>query len=356
MRRPKLIRKPNGYYCAKWGGVEHYYGTKIKAVALPRYHEDMERWEEWKLQRLAARRDRRQRSTPDGITVETLRERFLEAKRLEHGVDCERHYKKHLERFRQTIRQVAIEQGLRSFDADLLGPEALNRFKLDLLERGLAPRTINHDLTTIRVMYNWGAAAGLLQPMNLSVVRNVPVGPVDDPALPKRRILAAFKQCPPLLAPWFAINYLALLRPSEVVRLMRAKGRWHTTVTGIFVLDRGKIDKRATIRRHCIFSPLAGRWLEHGWELARREQAADRKPLKWNRLDSYSTAIRRLGLTPKALQKSAAAHLLSHRGVAPADVELALGHVRTRISVTYYIPAWRKLRLLTAKLTFPAPP
>lgn len=357
MRVPALHKHRNGQYFVKWAGRNRYLG-KDKALAERLYLDQIAQWREWWENKADAREVRQSRqgsSVP--ISIEDLAERFLEAKRLEHGVDCEARYRKHLKRFREEMESARKAERLRIWDADLVSARLLNDFKLELLQKyKLKPRTINHDLTTIRVMYNWSAAAGLLEPKALNVVKNLPVGPVDDGAVSTRDVRKGFAACPPLLQPWFAINYLALLRPSEVVRVAKAQGRWHASLKGVFILDRGKVDIRVSIKRHVVFSPLAEKWVRYGWQTIQDERNAGRKDLKWNNLDAYSEAIRRhFAPGPKILQKSAASHLAQQRGVAPADVELLLGHVKSRLSVTYYAPHWKKLRTVAAKLKLPKP-
>lgn len=323
MRIPSLRKHATGQWFTHWGGRDHYFGhDKEEAESL--YVQSLQEWHEWRDSR-RAERDRRQRMTR--LAVAELVQQFTNAKRIETGEDAARYYENHLTRFNHIYG---------ALDADLIRPKHLNALKLSMINDGYAPKTINHDLTAIRVMFNWASGLELIEAINLRGVKNMPVGPVKDKTVSEQRVREGLVRAPQRLRPWMAINYLALLRPSEVVRVVRGEGEWVSD--GVFRLDKGKMDRRASIKRHCVFSDRALRWLR-------------RCELHWTRYDSYYAACARaFPEGPKVLQKSAATHLVHCYGANPADVELLLGHVPGRLGVTYYLPAFDRLRQVSAQL------
>jgi dUTPase len=98
------------------------------------------------------------------------------------------------------------------------------------------------------------------------------------------------------VAPWLALNYLAALRPSEVVRLVRGEGEW--IERGLFQPRISKTFRDGRTPRVYVLSEEAMMWLQH----ARPE---------WAHMKAYGTAVRRAcgpGL-PHPLRHSAAQHL-----------------------------------------------
>lgn len=325
MRVPQLRLHANGQWYIKWGGKFHYFGKDRDEAELARL-KSLESWRRWKV---AKRQSKVDESGRPKILISRLIERFLDSRLDERGNDCVDFYAKHLKRFRDIYGD---------HDADLISPKHLQMLKATMVSKGFAPRTINHDITSVRTMLTWASGLDLVRAVNLKGVKQVPVGPVNDPSLSSSELVAAFRKAPDYLRPWFALNYLGLLRPSEVVRVVRAEGKWHPSVRGIFVLDKGKMDARSSIKRHCILSDRALAYLRIA------------EP-RYSRLDSYSQAIRdHCEIGPKAIQKTAAARLVTRHNVPPESVELLLGHVKSRLSVTYYLPHFKRLRQLSQRL------
>lgn len=324
MRVPTLRKHKTGQFFVRWGGRDHYLGLD-KRKAENAYLDQIDDWRRW----VSEKRKRREVVNQTVPTIAETVDEFLKAKRVEVGLACGEYYRRHLSRFLERFGEL---------DADLVRPKHLNALKLWMIQQRFAPRTINHDLCSIRIMYNWASGLELIPPISLSGVKNVPVGPaVLD--VPKRwQLIRYIKRADPKVAPWIAVNYLALLRPSEVVRVVHGEGKW--VEPGVFRLDRGKMDRKVSLKRHCVFSDAALEWLE-------------RCEPHWSRQDSYSAAVRDCcPVGPKLVQKSAAQHLATVFGVDRDDLELLLGHVGPRLKVTYHHPAWQKLRQTAALLAF----
>ncbi len=330
MRVPSLRKHKSGNLFCRWGGKDHYFGRDEK-IARQKYIKSLADWEVWKNEREEAK------SIPDEPPqpkVEDVASDFITSRRIEFKEETARYYEKHLVRFLEKF------VGL---DMDLIRPADINEFKLWLMQyinpetrEPLAPKTINHDLLAVKALFNWAAQLEIIPPISLRGVRKVPLGPAPDMSEPVDKVIAALSNADERAKPWLCVNYLALLRPSEVVKVVHEEGEW--VEEGVFALDQGKMDAVAPIKRHCIFSPLALEWLE-------------RCHKKWTRVGTYRDSARKsCPINPKVLQKSAASHLIRNHEASPGDVELLLGHVNGRLSVTYYQPAWQRLRKLAAKL------
>lgn len=298
-----------------WGGKDYYLGHD-EEEAQRAYVEHLAQWRDWRDGRVGAK----VRYGRSPLTVGQLIDKFLEHKELENGIENRRYYRKHLRRFLIRHHDAHARQ---------IRPKHLADFKLDLIDRGYKPKTTNHDLIAVRGMLRWAASLEIIPPIELSGVKNLPVGPTLHRRIPAETVRAAIRDADERVRPWLAVNYLACLRPSEVVSVVHDRGTW--LEEGVFVLDRGKMDHKVAIRRHCILSECAMGWLE---------QCEPR----WSKLDSYSAAARRsCPIRPKQLQKCAAQHLRD-QGVPRDDVDTLLGHVHSRVSVTYFHEAWPRLR------------
>lgn len=321
MKTPTLQRHATGQYFTHWGGKRRYLGKDYQR-ARARFLESMDEWRQWQDDK-AANKPLAPSKVP--LIIEVA-EQFMDAKRVEVGLDAQEYYQKHLRRFLGLYGR---------YRADWVRPKHLNALKLDMLSERYAPKTINHDLTAIRVMFNWASGLELIPPISFKGVKNLPLGPPPDKSRPIEEIRHAIRSANEHVRPWMAVNYLTACRPSEVIKCVDRQGKW--VEPGIFRLDRGKMDRKASFPRHVVFSEIALAWL-------------DCCESRYSRLDSYSQAVRDdCGFGPSIFRHSAASHLVRD-GVAAPDVELLLGHAPRRLSVTYYRPAWPALRELAARL------
>ena len=313
--RPK--KHKSGYWYVHFRGRNHYLGNGRKPDA-ERFTDIQAEYREW----YETRRLNRPRPAVQAPTMMELSDQFLRTKRIERGIDTEIYYTKHLKRWTVLYERMP---------ADWLRPAHLRAFVTRLIQLGLASRTINHDIGAIKTMMRWGAEMELIpEPVDFSGVKKLPTGPTQPKPLPFKQVKKMILGAPEDLRPWLAITFLAFLRPSETVKVVHRQGQW--VKPGIFVLDRGKMDERAPIKRHCIFSPLAKKYLRQC------------KPI-WSRLDSFSQAVRReCDHPPSVLRDSAAAYFHEKCGASRDETELALGHYGGHLKVTYYLPAFERLR------------
>ena len=316
VRVPSLRLHATGQWFVRWAGKNHYFGRDRQAAVKP-YLASLDDWRRW--------RDtlRRLQSPRGGISITELVDRFCEAKTRELGSATGYYYRKHLRRFE------GLTRGAR---ADGVRPILLHELKLSMLENGYAPKTINHDLTAIKVMYHWASALELVPPVDFRGVRSVPLPPPADKSLPLETVKSMIlEDATDALRPWLAVNYLGLCRPIEVVRLVHRQGTW--TREGVYRLH---VKSRV---RHVVLSGEALEWLA-------------RCQPRWSRLDSYSQACRdACDRGPHCLRHSAATHLARLHGIDRETIDRLLGHAIPRVSATYSAPEYATLRPVAALLT-----
>ena len=319
-RTPQLRKHATGQWFVKWAGKSRYFGQdfdKAQQKYLTDPKDGLPGWSAWR----AARNTKRFPPMQSSLTVPEVVEQFLNYKGLEGGLDLERYYTKHTKRFLHICGLVR---------ADLVRIGHLQKLKELMLRRKFAPKTINHDLQAAKTVLRWAAAMEYMSFIDVRLVRSCPLPEPPDKSMKLPQVKRMIAQSRPNMAAWLAINYLALMRPSEVIRVVLNEGTWESK--GIYkITAKGRV-------RHVVFSALALKWL------------AKCKP-QWSRLDSYSQAVRdELGRGgPHALRHSAASHL--HRlGVDRATVDLLLGHLPSRVSRIYAPISWRSLRASAARL------
>lgn len=345
----------------RWAGVDHYFGTdfaRAQATFLDPASDhagSLARWLEWRARRAGRARSR----PPKRLTVAALLEAFLEHYSDERREGARSYHAKHLRRFANAFGPIFCDE---------LDAAALLAFRSDLMrdEAGYAPRTIAHDLGAVKTMLSWGAdnLPGQVPQLNLRAVRKPRLPPPRpsplDPAT-VRRFIEHCERADPRLGPWLRVNYLTFARPSEVVRLVAGSGVWEPAVGAGGGSGGGGVVDRAIFRlyesksyhatgepRRLVVSDGARMWLECC------------RP-HWSRLDSYSAAVRRclgpsrvrppwLPSGPRVLRHSAASNL--HRlGVERSACDLLLGHLPSRVSLTYNPIDWRALWESAGRLT-----
>lgn len=319
---PKLRRHKNGQYFVRYAGKDHYLG-RDHVAANREYLNHLKIWASWR----ERRNERRLPPLRSADTMERAINRFLENRLLEGGQERCEFYRKHLKRF-----QVAFGNEL----TDTVRPKWVQFLKDDMMRKGYAPRTINHDLQAVKTMLQWSADLEHMPAINLRGIKKLPLGEVENKSLPLRYVKQiVFSHHDWRLTPWLAINYLCAMRPSEVVRLVNGDGAWERR--GVWKMY-GKTTAKTKISRRVLFSAEALSWLRHA------------EPV-WSRLDSYSLAVRNAcGIGPHMLRHSAGTHLMQS-GVARSDADEILGHYPARVSVTYMQPRWPHLRCLMGRIS-----
>lgn len=337
---PGFRKHKTGVYFCRWGGQDHYF-SKEREPSYQQYLKSLARWGEWRRERNTTRFPPLSASKP--IFVAELVAKFLDYKEIEGGPSRRRFYANHLRRFANAFQNVHGSQ---------IRANHLQAMKEDMIRAGYDPRTINHDLSCIKSLFNWASGMEIVPAVNLRFAKPLPLAPTLDRSLSRGQVAHFIKESPARIKPWLAINYLAMMRPSEVVRVVNGQGEWEEP--WLFRLHKGKTDVRSQEHRRIVFSDAALAWL-------------GRAEPHWTRQDSYYRCVgrwvdgeakrrgdgaRRLPYSPHVLRHSAATHL-HELGAGRENTDLLLGHLPPRVSRTYVRIDWRSLREIVSQLTLP---
>lgn len=190
--------------------------------------------------------------------------------------------------------------------------------KVDMVEAGYKPTTINHSLKAIRRMVTWLKDQEPETPVPYLGSVRVEVPRTRVKALTKERVLDLLDAASDSLKPWLVLNYLCCARPSEIVRLAHGDGEWleNTFVT------KSKVGGRTGFDRFLLFSEEAMSWVPH-------------LTPRFSTHDSYGKEVRKLGMGgPRQLRAAGSSHLRA-AGVSYKDVRVVLGHTEAGAVVHY---------------------
>lgn len=261
-----------------WGGRNHYLG-RDKAAADELYAEQLRAWAQW-----SAGKNTAKRATPRGSGVRMVREladEWLATKLANNGPANERYNRANLARFLHAYGDLPMS---------LIDAAKIESVKASMQTHvpPFKPRTINHDIGSIRDFLTWVMFAHprAMTPFNLRAVRKVRVRKSPPNAQQPKFVadyIAAIERVNPDLGPWLRLQYLAGLRPAEVPRVVHhaAPAHWHRPELGRYVLAIENKTERATDDfRYVVLTAEAMAAL------------ARCKPI-WSRSDSYSAAVAR---------------------------------------------------------------
>ena len=318
VRKPSLRRDHKGQNIVKWGGRVHYLGVD-KARAQVKYAQEIVKWAQWRAER--TRVPARPRTL---ITVFELYERYLAAKKGQRAEQTILHIKNSLRRFLITFSTMPAES---------IRPVVLQDFKQSLGKLALAPRTINHEIAAAKAMLRYGWRMELIPVVDLGIVEPIPLPRPKPKGYTPAQVKAMIYKAPPYLACWIELHWNLMARNMEMIRVVGDAGEWPEP--WLFRPDQAK-----TGGRHLVFS-------NHSLTLL------DVCEPRYTRMDSYGTACgRACGCYPHAIRHGAAQYLHS-QGVGRAEIDQALGHLPSRVSVTYNPVEYEPLRA-TMSLLAPA--
>lgn len=332
VRTPTLRLHHSGLWMAKWGGRTYYFGRERAAAerdfANPRgaHPGSMVRWMTWRQRSALAGSGPRRR-------IAELARDFLGHYHADGRRDTERYYRLHLRRFLAVLGRLY---------ADELDDGGLAAFRADLASLPLAPKTIAHDLRAIGTLLRWCHDHHHVGTLNLRLLRPPRVPRSTPEPITVRQIRSAIARCQaaePQLAPWLTLNYLCLLRPSEVVRIAHGQARLapipaeagpprrRAIPDALLILDQQKTAASGAPR----LIPVSPEALVSLRSLAplplTRLRQRTMTPSIHYLANRYAAATRAAGEPglPHKLRDSAATHLL-HLGVERGTVDLLLGH------------------------------
>jgi integrase len=352
------LHKGSGQWATRWAGRTYYFGTDRAAANHSFLHPDspkegsLRAWMNHQAAKALARPVRK----GTAITVAELSIRFIDQQ--PDGTRRAAYYATALRRFVHTFGRMPVhaidEEAIASFAT------TLRQIISDHSGERLSDKSIRHELTAIKSMWRWGMspAQGRICPvLALDTIKTPRVRKGEPEDLPIERIRAMIGGVERgghlQLGIWLRINYLAALRPSEVVRLAHGQGKLKTIPRdelhaaipdGMCVLRDHKTSESTQKDRIIPLSPQA---LEIYRQLAPLPLL--RRSGKTSSLHYLQSRYARLcadagvpGL-PHRLRDSAATHLLAD-GVDPATVDLVLGHEPRGELGRYARPSMRLLR------------
>lgn len=330
-KMPSLRRHQSGQWITKWGGQTHYLGHD-DAAAQAAYIKSLTEWSKWR-----ESRDQKRATKKTAWSVAEIAKEFMKNKEAEGGPDRRRYYSNHLRRF------VAVYGNVR---ADAIRAGDLNEVKLDMMRakvrdsggrlvRQFGNSNIRHDLTAVKSMFRWAAGMELIPPLSLDFVKVPERDETPDKSYSPDEAWGFIRSVPEDLGHWLALQYLTLMRPSEVVRVVAGQGEW--VEPWLFRPHVYKMKWRTREPRMIVFSDAALSYLRHC------------RPI-WSRYDTYYQATRRAvagtdyeGYAPHPLRHSGSTHL-GQLGVSREDIDLLLGHLPSYVSRTYNRTFWQRLR------------
>jgi integrase len=373
-RTPSLRLHATGQWFTRFGGRDHYFGTdKAKATQLfldPASHH------EGSLRAYLAHKAAKARLHPPRpgtvVTVAQLALRFIDA--AKPGTRQASARRTALRRFVLTLGKVP------TFRLDEEAIAAFSRSLSDLKIKGrrLAPKTVAHEINTIKQMLRWGRspAQGRIVPaMDLACIRppRVRLGePEDLPLETIRNTIARIDRTHPMLALWLRFGYLTACRASEICRVAHGQGKLktlppegeHPAIPEAFIaLHDHKTSDSTQSDRVIPLSPQALIVYRQLAPLPRQRRSSPRpeKRLNSDEIDSVFAWLNELsrhcrsagvGGWPHRMRDSAATHLLA-LGVEPATVDLVLGHAPTGELGRYARPSIRVLRAAVSRIVLP---
>ncbi|GMU22708.1 MAG: hypothetical protein AMXMBFR13_27930 [Phycisphaerae bacterium] len=260
-------------------------------------------------------------------TLGQLAETFLEIHYLKAGPKRRTFYGKHLKKFLELHAAKPARAITSTHVQDL---------QTTLLAKGYKPKTINHDVSSVRTLLLWADEHQLVNVPGLRAIKKLPLDPAISRAQSPDFVREWILSCPDdNLRAWLAITYLCALRLPEAVNVVCGIRRWASH--GVLLVPH-KMRNIQRVFRHVLFSREAFHWLQ----LARPT---------WTTYDTYSRAVCRvMGMGPSFLRASAITHLRK-AGVPIEEVELAVGHYRNDVIRSYDRIDWPRLRLRMKKLT-----
>lgn len=346
MRVPSLRLHARGVWFCRFGGRDHYF-TRDRAESQALYLELLDR-------RWVPYASARQRSMPaDKVTIVEASELYLADVLTNLGKRRMGAYRNYLAEFIRAWGALP----LKNLNAQMLGA-----MKSDLAAAGRAPRTVNHAIKAVRRMYSFAAdhfqmerRADLSKVKLLKVPRPVPKAPqlagvvglimaATEPGHPRSagwKATNRYPQAPrppdPRLRPWLALNYLACLRPSELVRLVHGHGQW--IHRGVFEMTSKVQKSDGENYRYVVLSEEALGWLS---------LAAP----AWRTWEAYSKALRDIVGPggPRRLRSWGATHL-RRAGISRAEIGAVLGHEQDGSLRNYVEEDWVQLRRVASRLT-----
>ena len=356
---PTLRQHTRGYWFVRWGGKDHYLSAN-KATAKMLFEDPSGEHPgslvRWLADRELKARMKRAKQSQDRFVVDVAEE-FLEHYLRDGRVQPMKYHRKHLTRFLSVLGTVKIHQ---------IDVPALIAWRDDLMRLDLAPKTLAHDIGAVKTFFNWASENQHGPMLNLKAIKKPFIPPPVVKRLTFQQVASMVRTAyasDPNLAAHIALNYLCLMRPSEVIRFVNGEGHFNPVVItrrgrvvykndaelveprGVFQLDRSKTERRSSYPRTVVVTDQALAWLSIARPVFTHESPT-------RALDKYSKAVRKVCGPggPKILQKSAVWHL-QLAGVEEGETDQLLGHGPSASWRSYGLRVWSILRETASRIS-----
>lgn len=371
-RRPTLRQHVRGSYFTEWNGRRHWLGTtKSEAEKLflsPAHPGSLIAWQRWAETVTDRRKAARARTTIAEVAAAMLAEFDADGRG-----SAERYFRLHLRRFLNVMGRLYADEldevGIAAFVSDLKTIRVRDRSN-PKRTTPIKPKTVGHDITAIKRLCAWASSPSrkMMPALALHDLRRPRVPrsrpePIEPDEI--RSMIKAAESITPELGAMLRLNYLGVLRPSEVVRLSLGAGRVVTVprslhfppvARGMIELDEHKTSAFGvgSEPRYILLSDEARMHFDSLRPLPvtrRRARAADPSDIQYHQ-NRYAKACRDAGVPglPHKLRDSAATHL-RQLGESHETVDLLLGHRTSGTLHCYAAEALHLLRQSAARLT-----
>lgn len=256
------------------------------------------------------------------INTETLIPVYLQSVEIERGPYAASNDQRWIRAFLRDFGQTPIGS---ITTRDLLG------FRTRIAGKYKAS-TVNQYLGAARRLLEWSAALGYREPIDVRSVkflRTPPPKPRSWTIKHINELLSQARRCDEQVFLWSAVQYLGVMRPSEVARLINGQGEWEQE--GVFVPGTDKTFQKTGFQRRLIISPSGMIFL-------------NRCEPRWRSQRTFWCGAKRtMGCGTHQFRHSAAQHLVDIHGYETA--KWLLGHYSAdQTTLRYARPDWQALR------------
>lgn len=341
------VHAASGNFVCKWGGKLRYLG-KEEGAARTAYSAQLEAWESWR--KKGAEKAAKQTPTvaapsfsppvpkavSDSPSVAVLAEKLYAQIRTEAGGGAAWNCQERTEFFLSIF-------GARKIGS--LTDSDLAEFRSAVLAKYPNPNTANARLGQTRRLLAFGKKY-FPQPLNLEALKNTKRKAPPLKAEPYQNVSELINKVAllnPNLARHMLLQFWAVMRPSEVSRLVAGEGSWepiNSKCEGkVFVPNESKMKHKGQDRK-ILLTVEALALLEEIREYGKQGALRQALPPNMSAYQQACSKLQQYGLdfSPHFLRHSAATALSVELEAGRDTVETALGHAMPSVAGRYFPP------------------
>jgi integrase len=246
------------------------------------------------------------------------------------------------ESFRRSTRRFIKDFG--TVHIRKLTLQDLQEWKRKLRSDGLAPKTINCYMQSVKRLIAYSIVCGYRPYLPVNAVKDmrVPLRPQEKGESPEyvRQFIdqigegteKRIKGISANIRNYMTLAYLTAMRPTELLRIVGDEGIWEESY--VFVPNEGKTNIATRFPRRIVLTDTA------------KEYLGRCKP-HWRDISAFAHACRKHAGRSCHFLRHSAAQAMVDLGAQYQDVSVALGHYNKTISINslhYYKPNWESTR------------